>query len=199
MFHRARHPRTVAASPSSVVKCVGGVRSGVWGVVLVVCVRVSVSGVLFSVGLCVCVCDLLIFLHLPFTPPIHTSHSLSCRVLRCCGVVLVVSCVVLFLLCVCVHDLFLFLHLPFTPPIHTCSTGLAPLRLIRLLEKSNNSHLPFTPPIHTSHSHLFHRARISTTHLDSRRIKPFGRTLETSATKRASEWPIYIYIFLQFF
>ena len=31
---------------------------GVWGVVLVVCV--SVSGVLFSVG--VCVCDLLIFL-----------------------------------------------------------------------------------------------------------------------------------------
>jgi len=36
---------------------------GVWGVVLVVCVcvGVSVSGVLFSVG--VCVCDLLIFLH----------------------------------------------------------------------------------------------------------------------------------------
>jgi len=31
----------------------------VWGVVLVVCVCVSVSGVLFSVG--VCVCDLLIF------------------------------------------------------------------------------------------------------------------------------------------
>jgi len=39
---------------------VGGVRLGVWGVVLVVCVCVSVSGVLFSVG--VCVCDLLIFL-----------------------------------------------------------------------------------------------------------------------------------------
>jgi len=35
---------------------------------------------------------------------------LSCRVLCCCGVVLVVSCVVLFLLCVCVCDLFLFLH-----------------------------------------------------------------------------------------
>ena len=42
---------------------VGGVRLGVWGVVLVVCVCVSVSGVLFSVGVCVCVCDLLIFLH----------------------------------------------------------------------------------------------------------------------------------------
>jgi len=36
---------------------VGGVRLGVWGVVLVVCVcvSVSVSGVLFSVGVCVCV------------------------------------------------------------------------------------------------------------------------------------------------
>jgi len=38
---------------------VGGVGVGVWGVVLVVCV--CVSGVLFSVG--VCVCDLLNFLH----------------------------------------------------------------------------------------------------------------------------------------
>jgi len=35
---------------------------------------------------------------------------LSCRVLLCCGVVLVVSCVVLFLLCVCVFDLFFFLQ-----------------------------------------------------------------------------------------
>ena len=34
----------------------------------------------------------------------------SCRVLCCCGVVLVVSCFVLFLLCVCVCDLFLFLQ-----------------------------------------------------------------------------------------
>ena len=33
---------------------------------------------------------------------------LSCGVLWCCGVVLVVSCVVLFVLCVCVCDLFLF-------------------------------------------------------------------------------------------
>jgi len=39
---------------------VEGVRLGVWGVVLVVCVCVSVSGMLFSVG--VCVRDLLIFL-----------------------------------------------------------------------------------------------------------------------------------------
>jgi len=44
-------------SPWSVVKCLWEVF--VWGVVLVVCVCVSVSGVLFSVG----VCDLLIFLH----------------------------------------------------------------------------------------------------------------------------------------
>jgi len=34
---------------------VGGLRLGVWGVVLAVCVCVSVSGVLFSVGVCVCV------------------------------------------------------------------------------------------------------------------------------------------------
>jgi len=34
---------------------VGGVRLGVWGVVLVVCVCVYVSGVLFSGGVCVCV------------------------------------------------------------------------------------------------------------------------------------------------
>jgi len=40
---------------------VEGVRLGVWGVVLVVCVCV---GVLFSVG--VCVCDLLIFSHEQF-------------------------------------------------------------------------------------------------------------------------------------
>jgi len=39
---------------------VGGVRLGGWDVVLVVCVCVSVSGMLFSVG--VCVCDRLIFL-----------------------------------------------------------------------------------------------------------------------------------------
>ena len=50
--------RTVVAPPSSGVKCLWEVF--VWGVVLVVCVCVSVSGVLFSVG--VCVCDLLIFL-----------------------------------------------------------------------------------------------------------------------------------------
>jgi len=49
--------RTVVAPPSSVVKCLWEVF--VWGVVLVVCVCVSVLGVLFSVG--VCACDLLIF------------------------------------------------------------------------------------------------------------------------------------------
>jgi len=84
--------------------------------------------------------------HLPLTPPTHTccSHLLSrppTRVLevvrtvaappsivvKCggvvlrvvvCGVVLVVSCVVLCLLCVCVGDLFIFLHLLFTPVVH---------------------------------------------------------------------------------
>jgi len=50
--------RTVVAPPSSVVKCLWEVL--VWGVVLVVCVCVSSSWVVFSVG--VCVCDLLIFL-----------------------------------------------------------------------------------------------------------------------------------------
>jgi len=53
-------PHTEVAPPSSVVKCLWEVF--VWGVVLVVCVCVSVSGMLFSVGLCVCG-DLLIFLH----------------------------------------------------------------------------------------------------------------------------------------
>jgi len=40
----------------SPVTCLwGDVRLGVWGVVLVVCVSVSMSGLLFSVGVCVCV------------------------------------------------------------------------------------------------------------------------------------------------
>jgi len=51
--------RTVVAPPSSVTKCLwGGVRLGVWGVVLVVCV--CVGGV--DLCRCVCVCDLLIVL-----------------------------------------------------------------------------------------------------------------------------------------
>jgi len=41
--------------------CVGGVRLGVWGVVLVVCVCVGVGGVVLC--RCVCVFDLLIVLH----------------------------------------------------------------------------------------------------------------------------------------
>ena len=49
--------RTVVAPPSSVVKCLWEVF--VWSVVLVVCVSVSVSGVLFSVGVCVSRVDLL--------------------------------------------------------------------------------------------------------------------------------------------
>jgi len=49
----------------------------VWGVVLVVCVCVSVSGVLFSVG--VCVCDLLIFL-----TRASYDGARSARSIRCC-------------------------------------------------------------------------------------------------------------------
>ena len=43
---------------------VGGVRLGVWAVVLVVCACVGVGGVVLCrcVCVCVCVCDLLIFL-----------------------------------------------------------------------------------------------------------------------------------------
>jgi len=47
-------PSTVVAPPSSIVKCLWGVFVlGICGFVLVVCVCVSVSGVLFSVGVCV--------------------------------------------------------------------------------------------------------------------------------------------------
>ena len=56
------HPtgRTVVAPPSSVVKCLWEVFVWGFGVLFLPCVCVSVSGVLFSVG--VCVCDLLIYL-----------------------------------------------------------------------------------------------------------------------------------------
>jgi len=56
---------TVVAPPSSVVKCSWEVL--VWGfrVLFLSCVGVSVSGVLFSVGVCLCVGDLLICLPLP--------------------------------------------------------------------------------------------------------------------------------------
>jgi len=57
IFSFTTQVRTVVAAPSSVVKCLWEVF--VRGVVLVVCVCVSLSGVLFSVG--VCVRDLLIF------------------------------------------------------------------------------------------------------------------------------------------
>ena len=53
-------------SAAFLLMCLWEVFAWVWGVVLVVCVCMSVSGVLFSVG--VCVCDLLIFLQAPPTP-----------------------------------------------------------------------------------------------------------------------------------
>jgi len=65
--------RTVVAPPSSVVKCLWEVF--VWGVVLVVCVRVSVSGMLFSVGVCVCVRDLLIFLQIRGTVEVRALNT----------------------------------------------------------------------------------------------------------------------------
>jgi len=69
--------RTVVAPPSSVVECwvfVGGVRLGVWGVVLVVCVCVDVGCVVLCRG--VCVCGVLIFL--PATDRAScSSHSPS--------------------------------------------------------------------------------------------------------------------------
>ena len=47
--------RTVVAPPSSVVKCLWEVFVWVFGVLFLSCECVSVSGVLFSVGVCVCV------------------------------------------------------------------------------------------------------------------------------------------------
>jgi len=50
--------RTVTAPPSIVAKCGGGEGVLVWSFVVLFlsCACVSVSGVLFSVGVCVCVC-----------------------------------------------------------------------------------------------------------------------------------------------
>jgi len=47
--------RTVVAPPSSVVKCLWEVLVWGFGVVFLSCACVSVSGVLFSLSLCVCV------------------------------------------------------------------------------------------------------------------------------------------------
>jgi len=47
--------RTVVAPPSSVVKCLWGVFAWGFGALFLSCVCVSVSGVLFSDGVCVCV------------------------------------------------------------------------------------------------------------------------------------------------
>jgi len=55
--------RTVAASPSSVVKCLWGVF--VWGLGCCSC-RVCVCRGCCSLSVCVCVCDLLLFLHTHF-------------------------------------------------------------------------------------------------------------------------------------
>jgi len=63
--------RTVVAPPSSVVKCAWEVFAWGFGVLLLSCV--CVSGVLFSVGVCVCVCDLFIFLATGW----RTSHIAS--------------------------------------------------------------------------------------------------------------------------
>jgi len=66
--------RTVVAPPSSVFKCLWDVFVLGFGVLFLSCVCVSVSGVLFSVG--VCVCDLLMFLHLSLFIPGSAVHQL---------------------------------------------------------------------------------------------------------------------------
>jgi len=67
--------RTVVAAPSSVVKCLwGGVRLGCCSRRVRVCV--SLSGVLFSVG--VCVCDLLIFLHILLKTAKFSYWTMGC-------------------------------------------------------------------------------------------------------------------------
>ena len=69
-------PFAADAPPSSVIKCLRAVFVLGFGVLFLSCVCVSVSGVLFSVGLCVC--DLLIFLQHP-SAEIQTilSNSIS--------------------------------------------------------------------------------------------------------------------------
>jgi len=61
MRHCNHTARTVVAPPSSVVKCLWEVFVWGFGVLFLSCACVSMLGVLFSVG--VCVCDLLIYLH----------------------------------------------------------------------------------------------------------------------------------------
>jgi len=73
--------RTVVAPPSSVVKYLWEVFVCGCVVLFLSCACVSVSGVLFSVG--VCVCDLLIFLHQVYQDVMSTrnrdvSQSLNC-------------------------------------------------------------------------------------------------------------------------
>ena len=107
----------------------GGVRLGVWGVVLVVCVYVSVSGVLFSVG--VCVCDLLICLH-------DAAKVGRCRV--CVSV-----SGVLFSVGVCVCDLLIFLSFYITPLKLAASGGAFGLMLhlvVILRRRVKNSSAP---------------------------------------------------------
>ena len=81
--------RTVVAPPSSLVTCLWEVFVWGFGVLFLLCACVSVSGVLFSVGVCVCVCDLLIFLHprsaRTMRAPCATSRKRSSRRWRAIG------------------------------------------------------------------------------------------------------------------
>jgi len=136
-------------------------------------VCVSVSGLLYSVG--VCVCDLWIFLHTSHSnapPPRHLRSLLSegggssYGRLWCCscvcpvdllkgtsaGCFFVWSFVVVFLSCVCVCDLFLF----DTPPMHRNGLYITTTRAHTHWELIRERHWepyrgsPFTP----AHSHL---------------------------------------------
>jgi len=81
--YRALHYRQILlriTPPSSVVKCVWEVFVWRFGVLFLSCACVSVLGVLFSVG--VCVCDLLILL--PITRYRFNLVSSACRSLPTC-------------------------------------------------------------------------------------------------------------------
>jgi len=67
--------------PHSVVKCVGEVFVWGFGVLFLSCVSVSVSEVLFSVGVCVGGCELFLFSH-PTGQHTRIQRCFVCRYAR---------------------------------------------------------------------------------------------------------------------
>jgi len=99
------------APPSSVIKCLWEVFVWGFGVLFLSCVCVSVSGVLFSVGVCVFVdvltCDL-VYIHSGV--PLPAAGAPPSSVVKCLWQVFVWGFGVLFLSCVCVFDMLIFAH-----------------------------------------------------------------------------------------